>query len=104
MPSTGFLVEHVREGERHLDAVAIVTVRNRVDDRHRARKRELEFLARASAGELCLRGVHATLQRERPRDGRHHRLVAVIADTHFDAPAKINAVDGFKKAVNKVLP
>ena len=32
----GFLVECVRECERHLDAVAIVTIRNGVDDGHRA--------------------------------------------------------------------
>src|ERR1700680_863213 len=42
----------------------------------------------------------------RPRGtthGRHHGLVAVLADAHFDPPGKIDAFDMLEKAVDEML-
>ena len=47
--------------------------------------------------------MHAALELERAGDGRHHRLVAVVADAHLDLAGEIDAVDEFQKAVDEML-
>jgi len=47
--------------------------------------------------------MHAPLQPQCAGDGRHHRLVAVGADSHLDLAAEIDAVDVLEKAVDEVL-
>jgi hypothetical protein len=59
------------------------------------------FLVRAR--EPRLSGMHARTQAQRADHGRAHRLVAVVANTHFDALVEIDAFDRFKKAVHEVL-
>ena len=97
------LVEQVGERERHLDAVAVVGVRDGVDDGHRAGQGDLELARRVGAGVARLGGMHAALELERAGDGRHHRLVAVVADAHLDLAVEIDAVDEFEKAVHEML-
>ena len=36
-------------------------------------------------------------------DGRHHRLVAVLADAHLDALREVDAVDAFEEAMDEML-
>ena len=48
-------------------------------------------------------GVNAAAQLQFAGDRRHHRLVAVGADAHFDLPVEIDAVDEFEEAVDKML-
>jgi hypothetical protein len=98
-----FLVEQRRKRHRHLDAVAVVGVGNRIDDGHRAGQGEFELLARMGAGKPRLARVHPRAQPQRAGDRRAHRLVAVGADAHLDAPVEVDAFDRFEKAVHEVL-
>ena len=50
-----------------------------------------------------LAGMHARTQAQWTDNGRAHRLIAVVADAHFDALVEIDALDRFKKAVHEVL-
>ena len=59
-------------------------------------------VAGARAARLGL--MHAALQPQRTGHGRHHRLVAVVADAHLDLARKVDAVDLFEKAVHEMLP
>ena len=58
---------------------------------------------RVGAGEPRLAGVHARAQPQRRDHGRTHRLVAVVADAHLDAPVEIDALDRFEEAVDEML-
>ena len=55
------------------------------------------------AGEARLGAVHAALQLERAGDGRHHRLVAIVADAHLDLVREVDALDEFEEAVDEML-
>ena len=55
------------------------------------------------AGVTRLAAMHAAPELERAGDGRHHRLVAIVADAHFDLVGEVDAVDEFQKAVNEML-
>jgi hypothetical protein len=61
--SAGFLVEQFGEGERHLDAVAVVLVGDGVDDGHRAGQGEFQLARGVGAGDARLVGMDAALQR-----------------------------------------
>ena len=76
-----------------------------VDDGHRAGQGEfqLPFVASVSAGEAGLARMHAGAKTQRADHGRTHRLVAIVADAHLDAPVKVDALDRFEKAVHEVL-
>src|SRR5437868_1926846 len=56
------------------------------------------------ARDARLRGMHWTFAAQRAGDGRHHRLVAVVADAHRHASGEIDAVNTFQKTVHKMLP
>ena len=56
------------------------------------------------AGDARLVGVDAALQLQRRHHLRHHRLVAVFADSHLDLVGEIDALDIGEKAVHKMLP
>ena len=99
----GLGVEQVGEGERHLDAVAVVLVGDGVDDGHRPGHRDLEFLRGMGAGMTRLAAMDAAPELERAGDGRHHRLVAIVADAHFDLVGEVDAVDEFQEAMNEML-
>ena len=43
------------------------------------------------------------LSLQRAGDGRHHRLVAVVADAHLDLVREVDAVDEFEEAVDEML-
>ncbi len=47
--------------------------------------------------------MHATVQPQGAGDGRHQRLVAVVADSHFDLVGEVDAVDEFEEAVHEML-
>jgi hypothetical protein len=49
-------------------------------------------------------GMHRALAAQPAGDGRHHRLVAVVADAHRHAAGEVDAVDAFEKAVHEMLP
>ena len=98
-----FLIEQRGERHRHLDAVAVVAVRDGVDDGHRPRHRDLQLFPCVRARELCLGRVHAALQFQFADHLRHHRFVAVGADAHFDLVGEVDAVDEFEKAVHEML-
>ena len=96
-------VEQVGEGERHLHAVAVVAVGDGVDDGHRPGHGDLQLARRVGAGVARLGAVHAALEPQRADHGRHHRLVAVVADAHLDLVREVDAVDEFEKAVDEML-
>ena len=98
-----FLVEEVGKGEGHLHAVAVIGVGDGVDDGHRPRQGEFELAPRVGAGDPRLVCVDAATQRQRARDGRHHRLVALLADAHFDTLGEVDAVHEFEEAVDEML-
>ena len=98
-----FFVQQRRERHRHLDAVAVVSVRDGIDDGHRARQGEFQFPAGMGAGKPRFAGVNARAQPRRAGDGRTHRLVAIVADAHFDAALEVDAFDGFEEAVDEML-
>ena len=99
-----FLVEQLGEGERHLDAVAVVLVGDGVDDGHRAGQGELDLVRGMGAGDQRLEVVDAALQPQRRHHLRHHRLVAVVADAHLDLVGEVDALDRLEKAVDEMLP
>jgi hypothetical protein len=74
-----------------------------VDDRHRPGHGDLQLALGVGAGVPRFGAVDPALELERAGDGRHHRLVAVVADAHLDLVAEIDAVDEFQKAVDEVL-
>src|SRR5260370_22172985 len=55
------------------------------------------------AGDCGLETVDALLAAERSGDGRHFRVVTVVADAHRDPPGDIDTFDVLKKAVHEVL-
>ena len=99
----GFLVEQFGKGERHLDAVAVIFVGNGVDDGHRAGQGEFQLARGVGAGDAGLIGMDAALQPQRRHHLRHHRLVAVFADSHLDLVGEIDALDLLQKAVDEML-
>ncbi len=100
----GFLVQQVGERERHLDAVAVMAVGNGVDDGHRAGQSELQLVRGMGAGGLRFERMNAPLQAQRRHHLRHHRLVAVGADSHLHLVGKIDALDVLQEAVHEMLP
>ena len=55
------------------------------------------------AGDARLVGMDAALQPQRRHHLRHHRLVAISTDSHFDLVGEIDAVDLLEKSVDEVL-
>jgi GNAT superfamily N-acetyltransferase len=80
-----------------------VAVRDGVDDGHRPRHRDLQLLLGMRTGKPRFGRVHAALQFQLADDLRHHRFVAVGADTHLDLVSKIDAVNELEKAVHEML-
>jgi hypothetical protein len=76
---------------------------DRVDDGHRSRQGEFESTPRMGTGDFSLKTVDVTLAPQRSRDGRHFRIVAIVANAHRDPPGKIDTLDAFEKAVHEVL-
>ena len=97
-------VEQVGKCHRHFHAVAVMGVGDGVDDGHRAGQGEFEFAVGVGAGDARFTGVHAAAKAELADDSRTHGLVAIVADADLDALFEIDAIDGFEKAVHKVLP
>src|SRR5271169_1753662 len=56
------------------------------------------------AGDCRLEAMDASLPPQRPGDGRHLRLVSVVANAHRDAAGEIDAFDVFEKPVHEMLP
>ncbi len=63
----------------------------------------LSFRVRVGARQPRFARVHARAQPQFADDGRAHRLVAIVANAHFDAPFEVDAVDRFEKAVDEML-
>jgi hypothetical protein len=80
-----------------------VLVGDRVADGHRAGHRDLQPALGVGAGEPCLGGVDAALQREDAAHDRHHGGVAVGADAHRHLVREIDAVDELQETVDEVL-
>ena len=99
-----FLVQQPGEGKRHLHAIAIIGVGNRVDDGHRAGQGELELVLCVARGVPRLGLVYAALEPQRAGHRRHHRLIAIVADAHLDLAGEIDALDLFEEAVHEMLP
>ena len=99
----GFLVEQFGKGERHLDAVAVILVGDGVDDGHRAGQGEFQLARGVGAGDAGLVGMDAAFQPQRRHHLRHHRLVAVVADSHLDLVGEIDALDLLQEAVDEML-
>ncbi len=97
------LVEQFREGHRQGGFVAVVPVRDRIDDRHRTRQGEFQFSRGVRAGQPRLGCVHAAGQPQRAGDRRHHRLVAIVANAHLDLVGEVDALDALQEAVHEVL-
>jgi hypothetical protein len=76
---------------------------DRVDEGHRSRQGEFELAPCMGAGDFSLKTVDVTLTPQRPGDGGHFRVVAIVADAHRDPPGKIDTLDEFEKAVHEVL-
>src|SRR5260221_12422694 len=55
------------------------------------------------AGDCSLETVDAPLAAERSGDGRHFRVVTVVADAHRDPPGEIDTLDVLEKAMHEVL-
>jgi hypothetical protein len=97
-------VEQLGKGERHFDAVAVILVGDGIDDGHRAGQGEFELMRGVGAGDAGLVGMDAALQPQRRHYLRHHRLVAVFADSHLDLVGEVDAFDLLQKAVDEMLP
>ena len=95
------LVQQRGESEDELDPIAIKIIRDGVGDRHRARQCEFEATACMLARIAGLRGMSAPAQRQLGSDGRHHRLIAILADAHFARRVEIDAVHRLEKAVDE---
>src|SRR5260370_3280148 len=76
---------------------------DRVDDGHWSRQGEFEPASRMGAGDFRLETVDVTLTPQRSGDGRHFRVVAIVADARCDPQGKIDTHDVFEKAVHEVL-
>ena len=85
-------------------SVAVVAVRHRVHDRHGARQGELQAARGVGPRELRFEGVDAAFQPQRRHHLRHHRLVAVVADSDLDLVREIDALDLLEEAVHEMLP
>ena len=85
------------------DAVAVMAVGDGVGDRHRAGQGEFQLAPGMRARGFRLQRVDAALQAQRRGDDRHHRLVAVVADSHLDLVREVDAVDPLQKAVHEML-
>jgi len=79
-------------------------VGNRVDDGHWAGQGEFELSFGVGARQASLPRMDTRAQPQFANHGRAHRLVAVVANAHFDPSVEIDAVDRFEKAVNEMLP
>jgi tryptophanyl-tRNA synthetase len=55
------------------------------------------------AGENRLGLVDASLQLQWRGHHRHHRVVAIVADSHLHLAAEVDALDELEKAVDEVL-
>ena len=73
------------------------------DDGHRAGQGEFQFALGMRAGGLRFHRVHAALQPQWAGHDRHHRLVAVVADSHLDLVLEIDALDPLEKSVHEML-
>ena len=100
---TCFLVEELGERHRQLHLVAIVLVRNGVDDGHRPRQGELELPLRMGTCKSRFRLVYAALQAERLGHHRHHGFVAVVPDAHLHFAREVDALDRLEEAMDEVL-
>src|SRR3954447_21399996 len=100
----GLLVQQLGESQRQRDPVAVMLVGDRIDDRHRPGQGVFEPPLRMDAGDQRFRRMHAAPPPERAGDGRHRRLVAVVADAHPHPLLEIDALDAFEKAVHEMLP
>ena len=98
-----FLVQAIGEGQSHLHAVAVMAVGDGVGDGHRAGQGEFQLAPGMRTCGLRLHRVHAALQLQGSGHHRHHRLVAVVANSHLDLVRKVDAVDPFQKSMNEML-
>ena len=73
-----------------------------VDDGHRPGQREFELRRVCARASARLGRVHRRPAAQRAGDGRHVRLVAVVADAHRDLVGEVDAVD-VEKAVDEML-
>jgi len=55
------------------------------------------------AGDAGLVGMDAALEPQRRHHLRHHRLVAIFADSHLDLVGEVDALDLLQKTVNEML-
>ena len=55
------------------------------------------------AGDAGFVGMDAALQPQRRHHLRHHRLVAVFADSHLDLVGEVDAFDLLQEAVDEML-
>jgi hypothetical protein len=53
--------------------------------------------------QLRLDLVNSPRQTHCPGDRRHHRVVAIVTDAHFDFVLKIDALDMLQEAMHEVL-
>ena len=98
------LVQQFGKGHRQRDPVAVMLVGDRVDNCHRPRQGEFEPPPGVGTGDQRFCRVHAAAPAERPGDGRHHRLVAVVSDAHPHPLREVDALDAFEKAMHEMLP
>ena len=85
-----------RRGERHRQRglVAVLRVRDRIDDGHRPGQGEFQPPLGVRPRQPSLRRMRPATQRDRSGDGRHHRLVPVGADAHLHLAVEIDARPG----------
>ena len=100
---TCFLVQELGERHGELHLVAVVLVRDRVDDGHRPGQRELELAPGMRSRELRFGLMHPPFEPQRAGYHRHHRLVAVVADAHLHLAAEVDALDELEETVHEVL-
>jgi hypothetical protein len=63
----------------------------------------IEPVPRVGAGDFGLKTVNALLTAQRSGDGRHFRVVTIVANAHRDPSGKIDTLDVFQKAVYEML-
>ena len=90
--------ESVREG----GAVAVVLVGDRIDDRHRAGKREFQFALGVGARGARLGAMDRALAADRPCHRRHLGLVAIGADADRLLAGKIDPVEVREETVDEM--
>ena len=98
-----FLVQQAGESHRHLHLVAVIGVSDRVGDRHRAGQGDLQLAVGVRARVPRFGLVYASLQFKFTAHDRHHRFVAVGADSHLDFVREVDSVDIFEKAMHEML-